>query len=104
MCSAPWLRLRVGLFDSGATQKIINADTVEICQLVQNSHRCIYLPQLIVGVGCLMDLKIVSKIFLLQILIFPQITQTILVHIITPKYYAFLKRYCRSQENFSTVL
>ena len=74
------LFLGIGLFLVGSTQEIVYTDIVEICQGMENGNRNIQSAQLIIRVSCLMDFQKIRKVFLLQIPVFPQVTQTILIH------------------------
>ena len=50
------LFFRIRFFYIGAANEIIHADTVKICQLVQNNYRDIQISQLIIRISCLVDL------------------------------------------------
>ena len=80
--------LFVRFFDFGSAQQIIDTDPVVVCQFVQRGYRDIQLAKLIVGIGRLVDLQMIRHCFLGEVVILPQISETVLVHIITLGYYA----------------
>ena len=79
---------RIRLLFTSSPQKIVDACAVKISQLVQHSDGNVQLPKLIIGICGLMDLKVVCQRSLFQVTIFPEITQSVLIHNITRKYYA----------------
>ena len=79
---------RIRLLFSSSPQKVVDAGAVKIRQLVQHSDRNVQLSKLIVRICGLMDLKIVCQRSLLQVTILPKVTQSVLIHNITRKYYA----------------
>ena len=80
--------LGIRLLFTSPPQKIVDAGAVKIRQLVQDTDGNVQLSKLIVGICGLMDLKIVCQRSLLQVTIFPKVTQSVLIHNITRKYYA----------------
>lgn len=93
MREPPWIihggsAFGVGLFLICAAKQIVNADIVEICKNMKYIDRDIQPVQLIVGICSLMNLQQFCEIFLLEIIIFPQIAQSILIHKITHNNYA----------------
>ena len=70
----------IGLFLVGSTQQIVYTDSIEICKCVQHGNGNVQLAKLIIGICGLMHPKQVGKLFLLEISVFPHITQTVLIH------------------------
>ena len=70
-------------FHIGTAQEVIHTDLIKIRQNVEGSYRHIELIQLIIRIGCLVNLQDFRQVFLLEILILTQITQSIFVHNIT---------------------
>ena len=64
----------------GSAKQIVNADTIEIRQLVQGGYGDIQSAQFIIGIGCLMDIEENRDVFLTEISVLTQIPQTILIH------------------------
>ena len=79
---------RIRLLFTGSPQKIVDAGAVKIRQLMQYGDGNVQLSKLIVGICGLMDLKIVCQRSLVQVTILPKVTQSVLIHNITHKYYA----------------
>ena len=75
-----WLgrRLLVPLWVGGESQKIIDGNMVEFTQFDQNICRNIPLPKLVVAVNPLGAVKILRYLTLFQIVIFPQIPDSLI--------------------------
>ena len=71
---------RIGNSYGSASQQIVDADAVEIRQLVENGYGNIQLAPLIIRIGRLMDLQKIRKCFLLDIVVLTQVTQPVLIH------------------------
>ena len=74
----------VGRFDIGAAEKIIHADVVVVRQIVQDAHGDVQPPQLVVGIRCLVDLEHFGQILLLQVPVFPQVPESVYIHVDHP--------------------
>ena len=64
-------------------QQIIDAAIIVVRQLVQGTDGNVQLAQLIVGIGRLVDLQQLRQGGLLQVMVFPEIPQSVSVHNIT---------------------
>lgn len=79
---------RIWLFTGGATQKIVHADTVQVCKLYQCIYRIVQHADFVLGVGILADAKLLCNLLLSQIVVNPQGAdvfkfQNFVTHIIT---------------------
>lgn len=74
----------VRLPDVGQTQEVVDAGVIEKCQLLECVDWNIQIAQLIIGIGCLMNLQDFGHFRLRQVFIFPQSSQ-MLQHTHHPK-------------------
>ena len=69
----------------GAPQQIVYTHSIEIRQLMKNRNRNIQIAQFIVRIGRLVDIQQLRQLFLREVFIFPQVTNTQRKHINHPK-------------------
>ena len=68
------LFFRVRLFFIGLVQQVINAGMIEVCQLDEDTGGNISFSQFIMRICNLRTVQIIRKVFLIQIMVFPQIS------------------------------
>ena len=76
--------LGIRRFDIGAAEEVIHADVVVVRQRVEDAHRDIQTPQLVVGICGLVDLEHLGQILLLQVPVFPQVPESVHIHYYHP--------------------
>lgn len=74
----------VGRFDIGTAEEIIHADFIVVCQTVEDAHGDVQPAQLVVGICGLMDLEHFGQILLLQVPVFPQVPESVCIHVDHP--------------------
>lgn len=71
-----WVRL----FFIGLVQQVINAGMIEVCQLDEDTGGNISFSQFIMRICNLRTVQIICKVFLIQIMVFPQISDSLVSH------------------------
>ena len=74
------LFFRVRLFFIGLVQQVINAGMIEVCQLDEDTGGNISFSQFIMRICNLRTVQIIRKVFLIQIMVFPQISDSLVSH------------------------
>ena len=74
------LLLGIGLFLIGLVQQVINAGMIEVCQLDEDTGGNISFSQFIIRICNLRTVQIICKVFLIQIMVFPQISDSLVSH------------------------
>ena len=71
-------------FDIGAAEEVIHADVVVVRERVEDAHRDIEPTKFIVGICGLVDLEHLCQILLLQVPVFPQVPESVHIHLNHP--------------------
>jgi hypothetical protein len=74
------LFFRVRLFFISLVQQVINAGMIEVCQLDEDTGGNISFSQFIMRICNLRTVQIIRKVFLIQIMVFPQISDSLVSH------------------------
>ena len=74
------LFFRVRLFFISLIQQVINAGMIEVCQLDEDTGGNISFSQFIMRICNLRTVQIIRKVFLIQIMVFPQISDSLVSH------------------------